>query len=88
MNKGSEVQAQEIAKLAKLPDEENDTSDLTEIEDFSAAVRGRFYRPVKQQITLRLDADLLAWCRSQEGKYQSRINEVLREYVESHRKAG
>ncbi|MGK0170849.1 MAG: hypothetical protein ACI9W2_002576, partial [Gammaproteobacteria bacterium] len=88
MNKVSEVQAKEIAKLAKLTDEEIDTSDLPEIEDFSAAVQDRFYRPVKQQITLRLDADLLAWLRSQEGKYQSRINEALREYVESHRQAG
>ena len=69
-------------------DKDIDTSDIPEIEDFSGAVRGRFYRPVKQQITLRIDADLLAWFRSLGDKYQTRINAALREYMAPHRKAG
>lgn len=40
-----------------------------------------------QQVTLRLDADLLAWFRSLGGKYQTRINAALREYIDSYRKA-
>ena len=71
-----------------MADEDIDTSESPEVDDFGDAVRGRFYRPVKQQITLRLDADLLAWFRSQGGKYQTRINAALREYMDSHRKSG
>ena len=37
-----------------------------------------WYRSVKQQITLRVDRDVLAWFRAQGGGYQTRINEVLR----------
>jgi uncharacterized protein (DUF4415 family) len=88
MSKVTRKQAREIEKLAKMADEAIDTRDVPEVEDFSGAVRGRFYRPVKQQITLRIDADLLAWFRSLGEKYQTRINEALREYMDSHRKAG
>jgi uncharacterized protein (DUF4415 family) len=53
--------------------------------DWSQAKRGLFYRPVKQQITLRLDADLIDWFKTNpvldEG-YQTSINRALREYVE------
>jgi uncharacterized protein (DUF4415 family) len=52
--------------------------------DWSQAKRGMFYRPVKQQITLRLDADLIDWFKTHpvpdEG-YQTRINRALRDYV-------
>ncbi|MGK0173379.1 MAG: hypothetical protein ACI9W2_005126 [Gammaproteobacteria bacterium] len=88
MSQMTEKQASEIERLAKMADDDIDTSDLPEAASFDDAVRGRFYRPIKQQITLRVDADLLAWFRSQEGKYQSRINQALREYMESHREAG
>jgi uncharacterized protein (DUF4415 family) len=48
------------------------------------AKRGLFYRPVKKQLTLRLDADVVAWFKQHatvdEG-YQTRINRALREYV-------
>ena len=79
MSKVTRKQATEIEKLAKMADEAIDTRDVPEVEDFSGAVRGRFYRPVKQQITLRIDADLLAWFRSLGENYQTRINEALRE---------
>ena len=78
-------QRAELKKLAALPDEDIDTSDAPELLDWSRAKRGLFYRPVKQQLTLRLDADVIAWFRSQttsdEG-YQTRINRALREYVQ------
>ena len=55
--------------------------------DWSQAKRGLFYRPVKQQITLRLDADLINWFKTNlapdEG-YQTSINRALREYVAQH----
>lgn len=77
-------QEAEIAALATLADEEIDTSDITEILDWSEAKRGLLYRPVKQQITLRLDADVVAWFKASApgGRgYQTQINRVLREYA-------
>ena len=77
-------QETEIAALATLADEEIDTSDIPEILDWSSAKRGMLYRPVKQQITLRLDADVVAWFKASApgGRgYQTQINRVLREYA-------
>ena len=80
----TEEQKTEIQALAALPDEEIDTSDVPEILDWSGAKRGLLYRPVKQQITLRLDADVVAWFRENApgGRgYQTEINRVLREHA-------
>jgi uncharacterized protein (DUF4415 family) len=81
----SRDQLAELKSLADLPDDAIDTSDAPELLDWSGAKRGLFYRPIKQQLTLRLDADVVAWFRSHpmpdEG-YQTRINRALREYVE------
>jgi len=38
----------------------------------------------KQAITIRLDSDLLAWLRRQKG-YQTRVNAVLRTYMDAHK---
>lgn len=84
MSKLTEQQKQELAQLAAISDEDIDTSDRTEITDWSDAKRGQFYRPVKQPVTIRLDADIIAWFKSQGGKYQSNINEALREYIKAH----
>ena len=76
----------ELAALAALPDNQIDTSEAPEVLDWSGAKRGVFYRPVKQQVTLRLDADLVAWFKKQveHGRgYQTAINQALREYVRS-----
>jgi uncharacterized protein (DUF4415 family) len=86
MSKMTKRQSEELRRLAEQREETIDTSDISEVEDWSEAQRGRFYRPVKQQVTLRIDADLLAWFRSKGDKYQTRINAALREYVETHRK--
>ena len=77
-------QKAEIKALANLPDEKIDTTDIPEILDWSGAKRGLLYRPVKQQITLRLDADVVAWFRatSPGGRgYQTKINRVLRDHA-------
>jgi uncharacterized protein (DUF4415 family) len=78
-------QRRELKSLAALRDDDIDTSDAPELLDWSGAKRGLFYRPVKQQLTLRLDADVVAWFKSHtkpnEG-YQTRINRALREYVQ------
>jgi uncharacterized protein (DUF4415 family) len=79
------VQRAELKSLAALPDDAIDTSDAPELLDWSGAKRGLFYRPVKQQLTLRLDADVVAWFKSHTSSdegYQTRINRALREYVQ------
>jgi uncharacterized protein (DUF4415 family) len=43
-----------------------------------SAERGKFYRPIKQQLTVRVDADVLEWLKSQGSGYQSRLNDILR----------
>ena len=82
-------QQAELEALAAMPEEAIDTSDAPEVLDWSGARRGVLYRPVKQQITLRLDADLIAWFKAtSQGKgYQTQINRVLREYVSRRRRA-
>jgi uncharacterized protein (DUF4415 family) len=61
----TEREIQNLRELANLPDHEIDTSDIPEWteEQFRNAVRGRFYRPVKQAVSLRLDADVIAWLK-------------------------
>ena len=80
-------QKAELDGLASLPDDQIKTGDIPEQRDWSGARRGALYRPVKQQITLRLDADLIEWFRRHpeagEG-YQTSINRALREYVAQH----
>lgn len=82
-------QKAELKALAALPDDQIDTSDIPEVLDWSDAKRGLFYRPVKQQLTLRLDVDVVTWFRSraQGGRgYQTDINRALREHVRRREK--
>jgi uncharacterized protein (DUF4415 family) len=76
----TERQRARLKALAERPDSEIDTSDIPVLTDEQrkTAVRGSVYRPVKQKVTLRLDADILAWLKSQGKGYQSRINAILR----------
>jgi uncharacterized protein (DUF4415 family) len=70
-----------MAEIAAMPDDKIDFSDIPELTEkfWQNAVPNPFYKPVKKQVTLRIDADILAWLR-QQGKdgYQSRLNAVLR----------
>ena len=81
-------QRAELQQLAAMPDDTIDLSDMPEVTDFSGWTRGRFYKPVKQQLTLRLDADVVHWFKThaQGGGYQTRMNQALRDYVEAQRK--
>ena len=84
----TEAQVANLKKLAVRPDKEIDFSDIPELTDaeWKKAERGRFYRPVKRQITARVDADVLEWLKSQGKGYQSRINAILRrEMLAAHR---
>jgi uncharacterized protein (DUF4415 family) len=70
----------EILALEKMPDSEIDFSDIPEqtADKWKNAVVGKFYRPIKEPIGLRIDADVLAWLKSQGPGYQTRANQILR----------
>jgi uncharacterized protein (DUF4415 family) len=68
----------ELQALIQMRDEDIDTSEISSTTDWSKAVRGKFYRPLKEPVTLRLDADVVAWLKSEGPGYQTRINALLR----------
>lgn len=74
-------QEAELAVLAAMTDDEIDLSDIPEAGDdaWQNAVVGKFYRPIKKQVTVRIDADILAWLQAPGSGYQTRLNQVLRE---------
>lgn len=74
------AQVARLKRAAALPDQAITTSDpdAPEVVDWTGAVRGRFYRPVKVLKSLRIDADVLAYFQQQGPGYQTRINRVLR----------
>jgi uncharacterized protein (DUF4415 family) len=72
-------QAKEIRTLKRMKDEDIDFSDIPEKTDWSNAIVGKFYRPLKKSLTIRIDADVLAWIKGGGKGYQTRINSYLRE---------
>ena len=77
----SRKQKAELKALASMPDDAIDTSEIPEVTDWTAGQPGMFYQPIKTQLTLRLDADIVAWFKRKGGGYQTRINRALREYA-------
>jgi uncharacterized protein (DUF4415 family) len=73
-------QRREIAAIAAMPDSEIDFSEIPRLPEsfWKNAVRNPFYRPVKRQVTVRLDSDVIAWLRRQGKGYQTRLNYLLR----------
>jgi uncharacterized protein (DUF4415 family) len=78
----TEEQSQEIMQLAAMPDEEIDYSDIPSVKDWDEAVAGKFYRPIKQTVTIRLDADVVNWLKQGGRGYQTRVNRLLRAAME------
>ena len=80
-----------IKKLKKMRDEDIDVSDMPALtqEQLAGFVRAKLlnrslYRPVKVQVKINYDADVLEWFRSFGKGYQTRMNAALREYMLSH----
>ena len=87
----TDEQRANLKALTERPDSEIDYSDIPPLTDefWKRAVRGRFYKPIKRQITARVDADVLEWLKAGGKGYQSRINAILRrEMLASLKKAG
>jgi uncharacterized protein (DUF4415 family) len=66
-----------------MKDEDIDLSDMPEVLDWSRAEVGKFYRPPKKAITIRLDADVLDWLKGYGRGYQTRVNLLLRHAMAS-----
>jgi uncharacterized protein (DUF4415 family) len=78
-------QRRELQQLAKLPDSRIDFSDAPERRVRATEIEvGRFYRPIKQLVSLRVDAEVLAWFRGRGKKYQTYMNEVLRREMQAN----
>ncbi|MFJ4454552.1 BrnA antitoxin family protein [Pseudomonas sp. NPDC089392] len=72
-------------RLSRQDDEAIDTSDIPELDDnfFSQA---ELRVPAKQTVTIRLDSDVLAWFKEQGSGYQTRINQLLRQYMHAQQR--
>ena len=71
-------------RLERMTDDEIDTSDIPPLEPEFWENAVLQIPQKKQPVTIRLDADVLTWFKSQGKGYQTRINAVLRTYMEAH----
>ena len=83
----TDAQLANLKRLAERPDDEIDFSDIPEVTDFSGFEVGRLYRPVKESVTVRLDADVVNWLKRDGKGYQTRLNSILRREMERSKKA-
>lgn len=72
-------QLKELRALEKMKDEEIDFSEIPALKMPKELLVGKFYRPAKKSLTIRIDADILAWLKEEGKGYQTRINSYLRE---------
>jgi uncharacterized protein (DUF4415 family) len=82
-NKLTQGQIEELQALNAMADEDIDYSDIppTSAEQWRGAEVGKFYPTRKEQLTLQVDADVVAWFKAQGRDYQSRINDLLRQVM-------
>ncbi len=77
------------ARVDAMKDKEINFSDTPEVspEMFARAIVRRGLKPVprKAQLTLRMDSDVLEWFRKQGQGYQTKINALLRAYMDAHK---
>lgn len=78
----SKVSKTDWKRLAQMDDNDIDMSDIAELDD-AFFEKAQLKVPGKQPVTLRIDSDVLGWFKSQGQGYQTRINQLLRRYMES-----
>lgn len=79
------VQKRETAAIASKTDATIDFSEMPEVVDWSGAEIGRFHRPAKRPVTIRLDDDVIDWLKSFGRGYQTKANLLLRHAMEANR---
>lgn len=70
----------ELEALSQKPDSEIDCGEIAPLSErfWNSASSGRFYRPIKTQASVRIDADVLEWLKAPGKGYQTRLNAILR----------
>ncbi len=86
MRRLTKEQKRDIAAIAAKRDEDIDFSDAPPVLDWTGAEIGKFYRPVKKPVTMRLDSDIIEWLKSQGRGYQTKANWLLRHAMVATRK--
>jgi uncharacterized protein (DUF4415 family) len=66
-----------------MDDADIDLTDMPEVLDWSGAEIGRFYRPKKRPVTMRLDEDVVDWLKGYGPGYQTKANLLLRHAMQS-----
>ena len=79
MRKLTKQQKRDIRVIAGKRDEAIDFSDAAPVLDWSGAEMGKFYRPKKKPVTMRLDSDVIAWLKAEGRGYQTKANWLLRQ---------
>jgi uncharacterized protein (DUF4415 family) len=72
-----------LARVDRIKDAEIDYSDIPPLDKSFFTKATQAWLPAKQQLTIRLDADVLAWLKANGRGYQTRINRILRSAMES-----
>jgi uncharacterized protein (DUF4415 family) len=88
MKKLDTARKREIAAIAAKTDATIDFSEMPEVLDWTGAEVGRFYRPIKRPVTMRLDGDVIDWLKSYGRGYQTKANLLLRHAMEATHRAG
>jgi uncharacterized protein (DUF4415 family) len=83
----TDEQQARLAAVAAMPDDQIDYSDAPELPDAFWVAAEKVGSANKAQVTLRLDAEVLAFFKETGRRYQTRINAVLVAYVEAQKKA-
>ncbi|HWF11945.1 MAG TPA: BrnA antitoxin family protein [Bryobacteraceae bacterium] len=73
----------DLARVDRMKDGEIDYSDIPPLDKSFFTKAAEAWPPAKQQLTIRLDADVLTWLRANGRGYQTRINRILRAAMES-----
>ena len=78
MKKLTKVQKRDIRAVAGKRDQDVDFTDAPPVLDWRGAEIGKFYRPQKKPVTMRLDSDVIAWLKADGRGYQTKANWLLR----------
>ena len=73
----------DLARIDRMRDADIDYSDIPPLDKTFLKKATTAWPPVKRQLTIRLDADVLVWLKGQGKGYQTRINHILRVVMES-----
>jgi uncharacterized protein (DUF4415 family) len=78
MKKLTKEQKRDIKAIAAKKDQDINFSDAPPVLDWSGAEIGKYYRPKKKPVTMRLDSDVIEWLKAYGRGYQTKANGLLR----------